>query len=91
MDFQPCVRCGRALRAPQGINQTGDRSIAIFISGLTVGFRPRVKSRAQRQVFCIGCAVSIAHGPVPDGAFNVWVHAMPVDILKQEKSIGDAA
>jgi hypothetical protein len=77
MDIQHCVRCGRGLKAPQGINTTGDRAIAVFVSALTVGIRPRLKSRAQRQVFCMPCAASIALGPPPDSsAFNLAVYGI---------------
>jgi hypothetical protein len=77
MEIQHCVRCGRGLKAPQGINTTGDRAIAVFISALTVGIRPRLKSRAQRQVFCMPCAASIALGPAPEsGAFNFAVYGI---------------
>jgi|SRR5882724_769971 len=77
MEIQHCVRCLRALKAPQGINTTGDKAIAVFVSALTVGIRPRLKSRAQRQVFCMPCAASIALGPAPEsGAFNFAVYGI---------------
>jgi ribosomal protein S27E len=65
MEIQHCVRCGKGLKAPQGINQTGDPAIAIYVIAKTVGVRPRATSPAQRKVFCVPCGVSIAQ-PVPD-------------------------
>jgi hypothetical protein len=91
MEIQHCVRCGRGLKAPQGINTTGDKAIAIFVSALTVGIRPRIKSRAQRNVFCIPCAASISLGPAPEGAFNLAVYGILCDVVSRDKSIVDAA
>jgi hypothetical protein len=89
--IQPCVRCGRGLRAPQGINITGDRAIAIYVGAQTVGFRPRVMSKKQRRPFCVNCAVSIANGPAPEGEFNMLIYEMCKDIVRADKSIQDAA
>jgi hypothetical protein len=90
-ELQPCVRCCRALRAPQGINITGDKAIAIYVGAQTVGFRPRVMSKKQRRPFCVSCAVSIANGPPPEGEFNMLIYEMCRDIVKADKSIQDAA
>lgn len=83
MEIQQCVRCGRSIRAPQGINQTGDPAIAIYIVAKTVGIRPRVTSPAERKVFCSPCAVSIAFGPPPPdgGAFNAAIYSMLVNLV----------
>jgi len=91
MEIQHCVRCGRGLKAPQGINVTGDKAIAIFVSALTVGIRPRLKSRAQRNVFCIPCAASISLGPAPEGAFNLAVYGILRDVVSRDKTIVEAA
>jgi|GEM_PF-6042683 len=91
MEFQSCVRCGCTLKAPQSINVTGDKAIAIFVSALTVGVRPRIKSRAQRTVFCIRCAVSISLGPAPEGAFNLAVYGILQDVVSRDKTIAETA
>lgn len=91
MEIQSCVRCGRGLKAPQGINVTGDKAVAIFVSALTVGMRPRIKSRAQRTVFCVSCADSIAKGPPPEGAFNLAVYGILQDVVSRDRTISDAA
>jgi hypothetical protein len=92
MEIQNCVRCGGRLKAPQGINVTGDPAIAIFVSGLTVGVRPRIKSRAQRKVFCMGCAASIALGPVPEnGEFNTAIYHMLRELVAADRTIVEAA
>jgi hypothetical protein len=90
-EIQPCVRCGKSLRAPQGINITGDKAIAIYVGAQTVGFRPRVMSRKQRRPFCVNCAVSIANGPPPEGEFNMLIFDMCKDIVRASKDIQDAA
>lgn len=92
MQIQPCTRCGRPLRQPQGINTTGDKSVAVFISALTVGCRPRLKSRAERRVFCMPCTASIAMGPVPEnGAFNLAVYETLCDLAHRDMTILQAA
>lgn len=92
MEIQHCVRCGRGLKAPQGITQTGDKAIAVFVSALTVGIRPRLKSRAQRQVFCMPCAASIALGPAPEaGAFNLAVYGILCHLNSMGKIMVEAA
>lgn len=92
MEIQHCVRCGNGLKAPQGINSTGDPAIAIFVSGLTVGVRPRIKSRAQRKVFCMGCAASVALGPAPEnGEFNTAIYFMLRELVSADKTIVEAA
>ena len=92
MELQPCVRCNRPLRAPQGINSTGDQAIAIFISAVTVGVRPRLKSRAQRRVICMACAGSISLAPDPNtGAFNSAVYEILCDLSGRDMTIVQAA
>lgn len=91
MEIQHCVRCGSGLKAPQGINATGDPAIAIFVSGITVGVRPRLKSRAQRKVFCMRCATSLAYGPPPEGEFNSAIYSMLQEMVKADKTIADIA
>jgi hypothetical protein len=91
MELQPCIRCGRKLKAPQGINATGDRAFSFFVSSVTRGIRPRVKSRAQQLVFCVPCGVSIALGPSPEGAFNFSVWQVLRDMLAKERDLLNAA
>jgi hypothetical protein len=92
MEIQECVRCGKGLRAPQGINQTGDPAIAIYVIAKTVGIRPRATSPAQRKVFCVACGISIALGPAPEsGAFNEAIYAMLVQLMIQAPGITDVA
>jgi len=92
MELQPCVRCGKGLKQPQGINTTGDQAIAIYISGVSVGLRPRLISKAQRTVICMPCAVSIALGPAPEsGAFNSVVYAILNDLNSRGTAVVEAA
>jgi hypothetical protein len=92
MELQSCVRCGSVLRAPQGINQTGDPAIAVYVIAKTVGIRPRATSPAKRKVFCVPCAVSIAFGPSPEnGAFNEAIYGMLLDLIAQSRKINDVA
>jgi len=74
MELQQCVKCGRGLKAPQGINTTGDPAIAINITVVSVGLRPRMRSRLQRSVFCMPCAAAISLAPPPEGAFNLTIY-----------------
>ena len=92
MEVQYCVRCGRGVRAPQGINSTGDPAIAVYIMATSVGIRPRIKTPAQRRIFCTPCAVSIAFGPAPDnGAFNSAIYEMLVDLVTAGKNVIEVA
>jgi hypothetical protein len=81
-ELQPCIRCGRALRAPGGINVTGDAAIASYHELVSVGQRPRTRSKKKRLVICQPCGISLALGPKPDGAFNEAMHEMLVDMLR---------
>src|SRR5260370_34133172 len=91
MELQPCIRCGRALKAPQGINCTGDRALAVYITIVTVGMRPRQRSRLKRSVICLPCAVSIAFAPAPEGAFNRTVYEALNELNEQSLAMLEAA
>jgi hypothetical protein len=92
MEIQHCVRCGKGLKAPQGINQTGDPSIAIYVVAKTVGIRPRATSPAKRKIFCVPCGVSIALGPAPEsGAFNEAIYEMLIDLMRGAPRINEVA
>jgi hypothetical protein len=90
-ELQPCIRCGKALRAPGGITVTGDPAIASYHELVTVGQRPRVRSKKKRLVICQPCGVSLALGPKPDGAFNEAMYEMLVDMLQQNPEIASVA
>ncbi len=92
MEIQHCVRCGRGLKAPQGINSTGDPAIAVYIVAKTVGIRPRATSPAKRKIFCVPCGVSLALGPAPEsGAFNSAIYEMLIDLISQTAQINHVA
>jgi len=91
-ETQPCIRCGRGLKAPGGITVTGDRAIAVYQEVVTVGLRPRLRSKKRRNVFCVACGVSIALGPRPEsGAFASEIYEMLRDIVAQDPSLVAAA
>lgn len=90
-DVHHCVRCGRGLRAPGGITITGDQAIAVYQELVTVGFRPRSRSKKVRSVFCVRCAVSLGFGPAPEGQFNQNIWEMLIDLLKRDPSVAAAA
>jgi len=73
LQSQPCTICGRALRGPGGITVTGDPGVVIFMSGVTRGRRPRLKTRALPVVFCNPCASSIALGAAPVERGDLYV------------------
>jgi hypothetical protein len=92
MEIQPCVRCGRALKAPQGITTTGDKAIAIYIYAVSVGIRPRLVSKARRMPICLPCVAAIAMAPPPDnGAFNSTVYEILDDLNRRGMTIIQAA
>lgn len=91
-EIQPCIRCGRGLKAPGGITVTGDRAIAVYQEVVTVGLRPRLRSKKRRSVFCVPCGVSLALGPRPEsGAFASEIYEMLRDIVSQDPSLVAAA
>lgn len=57
----------------------------------TVGVKPRQKSSAQRVCFCPQCAVSLAMGMPPEGAFNMVAWDMIRDLVSAEPSLNEAA
>jgi|HubBroStandDraft_6_1064221.scaffolds.fasta_scaffold00599_6 hypothetical protein len=75
LEVNPCVLCHKALKGPGGINATGDPSIVIFMSAVTRGLRPRLKTRALPKVFCYGCATSLALGVPPIELGDLYVSA----------------
>lgn len=82
-ELQPCIRCGKQLRAPGGINITGDPAIASYHELVSVGQRPRTRSKKKRLVICQPCGVSLALGPKPEGAFNQAMYYMLQDMLRE--------
>jgi hypothetical protein len=75
-----------------GITVTGDRAIAVYQEVVTVGMRPRLRSKKRRNLFCVPCGVSIALGPRPEsGAFASEIYEMLRDIVSQDPSLVAAA
>jgi hypothetical protein len=70
---------------------TGDQCLAVYQEIVTVGFRPRTRSKKVRSVFCVGCGSSLGLGPIPEGQFNINVWDMLKDILTKNPSILAAA
>jgi hypothetical protein len=60
LETRPCLLCRKPIKGPGGIHATGDPAIAVFISAVSRGLRPRLKTRAEQRVFCYPCALSIA-------------------------------
>ena len=85
MDTEPCVRCGRQVRTPKTINQTGDPSVVIYQSAVTTGLRPRLRTNYRRGVFCTRCAVSLAFGPPPEGEFNMKIYDMLQEMFRLDR------
>jgi hypothetical protein len=69
---------------------TGDRAMALYQEIVTVGIRPRLRSRKRRNVFCVSCGVSIALGPPPEG-FAHEVYEMLRDVVRQNPCLMEAA
>lgn len=92
MKIEPCVRCGRALKTAENINESGDPAVIAYTILKTTGIRPRVTAAAKRRSLCMPCGISIALGPAPStGAFNEDVYESLADLLKKSQSLGDIA
>lgn len=63
----------------------------MYITIVTVGMRPRQRSRLRRSVICLPCAVSIAFAPAPEGAFNRCVYDGLNELNDQSLAIVEAA
>lgn len=84
MKIEPCVRCGRALKTAENINETGDPAVIAYTLLKTTGIRPRATASAKRRTFCTPCAVSIAFGPSPEnGAFSEDVYRSLVELIEK--------
>ena len=84
MENSCCLRCNRELEA-------GQKQVAIYLFAQTVGIRPRQKSTSQRISFCPQCAVSLALGPPPEGAFNISAWQMIRDLVGSDPALNQAA
>lgn len=91
MKTEGCVTCGRMLRVGENINETGDRSVVLYMFAQTRGFRPLARSSARRRTFCAPCAVARGLMPPPEGAFNQDAHADLREILEKCPALKDAA
>lgn len=85
MEIEGCVRCGREMKTAKTFNQTADPGIAIYLSAVTMGVRPRLRSRYERGLFCSCCSVSVSYGPAPEGEFNLKVHRLLLQIIDLDK------
>ena len=84
MENQYCLRCNREL-------ESGNKSVAVYLFTQTVGIRPRQKSAAKRICFCPQCAVSLAMGPPPEGAFNLAAWEMIRELVSSDPALNDAS
>ena len=93
LETRPCLLCRKPLKGPGGINVTGDPAIAVFISAVSRGLRPRLKTRAEQRVFCYPCALSIGMGlpPVEKGDLYVAVWELLRDLVLADDSVALAA
>jgi hypothetical protein len=88
METQLCLLCRTALKAPGGINVTGDPAVALFMFATSVGMRPRLKSRAKRFPFCCPCMNSLATGapPIEKGYLYVAAWELFRDMLIDDET-----
>jgi hypothetical protein len=93
MEIEGCVRCGRELKTPATIHQTGDPAVAVYLSAVTIGIRPRIRSHYQRGLFCARCSISVPYGPAPEGEFNLKIYRMLAEMqtLDKDGRINDCA
>jgi hypothetical protein len=92
MKIEPCVRCGRALKTAENINESGDPAVIVYTILKTTGVRPRSTAHARRRGICMPCAVSIALGPSPQsGAFNEDVYEGLIELTSTNVGLGSVA
>jgi len=92
MKIEPCVRCGRALKTAENINESGQPAIIAYTVLRTTGVRPMVRATARRRVMCMPCAISIAFGPAPEnGAFNEDVYEGCMELSEKAPHLSEVA
>jgi hypothetical protein len=92
MKIEPCVRCGRALKTAENINESGDPAVVTYLLLKTTGIRPRAIAHARRRSICMPCSVSIALGPSPNsGAFNEDVYEGLIELNQKTPTLGAVA
>jgi hypothetical protein len=92
MKTEPCVRCGRALKTAENINETGEPAVVAYTILRTTGVRPMTRANARRRVMCMPCSISIAFGPSPQsGAFNEDVYDGCVELSQKNSQLAATA
>lgn len=91
MKIEPCIRCGRALRTAENINESGDPVVVAYTILKTSGIRPRATASAKRRIFCTPCGVSIGLGPSPESAFNEDVYNSILELLEKAPGLNAIA
>lgn len=92
MKTEPCVRCSRALKTGENINETGEPAVIAYTMLRTTGIRPMTRASARRRVLCMPCAISIAFGPAPQsGAFNEDVYDGCVELSQKNAQLAATA
>lgn len=92
MKIEPCVRCGRAIKTGENINETGEPCVIAYTILRTSGIRPAVRAIARRRVMCMPCEMSIALGPPPNnGAFNEDIYEGCVELATKDHKLASIA
>src|SRR5579872_739941 len=92
MKIEPCVRCGRALKTAENINETGEPAVIAYTVLRTTGVRPMTRASARRRVMCMPCSISIGFGPSPQsGAFNEDVYQGCVELSEKNPQLAAVA
>jgi hypothetical protein len=91
MKIEPCVHCGRKLKAAENINESGDPSVVVYTHMRTSGIRPMARAVARRRRFCSPCSISLGFGPPPEGAFNNDVYEGLSELAEKCPALKDVA
>lgn len=92
MKIEACVRCGRAIKTGENINETGEPCVIAYTVLRTSGVRPMVRALARRRVMCMPCEMSIALGPSPNnGAFNEDIYEACIELATKNPALASIA
>jgi hypothetical protein len=92
MKIEACVRCGRAVKTAENINESGEPCVVAYTVLRTSGVRPMVRASARRRIVCMPCGISIGLGPSPNnGAFNEDIYEGCVELATKNPSLAGVA
>jgi hypothetical protein len=92
MKIEGCVRCGRAVKTAENINESGEPCVVAYTMLRTSGVRPMVRAGARRRILCMPCAISIGLGPAPqNGVFNEDIYEGCIELTTKNPGLAAVA